>query len=432
MEKIFTRVFSVALGVYLIMAPARVSAATYYVDSAGNDANSGTITAPFRSTTKGVSMLSAGDTLYVRAGTYSSFTVSRSGTATSPITISGYNNEFPTISGGIGIRLSGVSYVKVQGFEVTGATGNGIKRMGGVVIQNGNNNTIENCRIHDNNIDSPNGIKVEGASSNNRLIYNTVYSNGGPDGGSGIRFYNPTSTQSTGNEIGWNTVYNNIGTVGNSDGISVVDRIVYTNIHDNVVYGNGDDGIDVWNTQYNTIVNNKSYSHVIGDGNGFKLGGYDANGIGGNNTIRNNHAFSNKYNGFDSNGSGGNQYEGNQSYNNGSSTFSNNAWGFIDTRRSGDTRPSSMVNNNSYNNKTANYARDTYTTTFSGNTETPPTSPTPIPSPTPMPWTTIEADYSTWLSHYLQQLTGFANGDFSNNGIVDGVDYLLWAIKYGN
>ena len=51
-------------------------AATYYVATNGNDSNPGTQTQPFRSLTKGVNALKAGDTLYLRAGVYSSIDAS--------------------------------------------------------------------------------------------------------------------------------------------------------------------------------------------------------------------------------------------------------------------------------------------------------------------------------------------------------------------
>lgn len=53
-------------------------------------------------------------------------------------------------------------------------------------------------------------------------------------------------------------------------------------------------------------------------------------------------------------------------------------------------------------------------------------------SPTPKPWTTLESDYSTWSTNYLRSLTGFTSGDFSENGVVDGIDYVLWLINYAN
>lgn len=53
------------------------------------------------------------------------------------------------------------------------------------------------------------------------------------------------------------------------------------------------------------------------------------------------------------------------------------------------------------------------------------------PSPTPLPWTSLEGDYTTWYSHYLTSVTGFSNGDYNQNGLVDGIDYVLWLTYYG-
>src|SRR5262249_45232346 len=43
---------------------------TYYVATNGNDSNPGTISQPFRTIKKGIGILNAGDTLYIRSGTY--------------------------------------------------------------------------------------------------------------------------------------------------------------------------------------------------------------------------------------------------------------------------------------------------------------------------------------------------------------------------
>ena len=47
-----------------------VSAATYYVATNGSDSNPGTQSQPFQTVQKGLSVLQAGDTLYLRGGTY--------------------------------------------------------------------------------------------------------------------------------------------------------------------------------------------------------------------------------------------------------------------------------------------------------------------------------------------------------------------------
>src|SRR4029453_16677762 len=42
----------------------------YYVATNGNDSDSGTIKQPFRTIRRGITSLAAGDTLYIRSGTY--------------------------------------------------------------------------------------------------------------------------------------------------------------------------------------------------------------------------------------------------------------------------------------------------------------------------------------------------------------------------
>ena len=54
-----------------VLHPSTATATTYYVATTGNDANPGTQAQPFRTVAKGLSSLTAGDTLYLRGGTYS-------------------------------------------------------------------------------------------------------------------------------------------------------------------------------------------------------------------------------------------------------------------------------------------------------------------------------------------------------------------------
>ncbi|MHC4125938.1 MAG: fibronectin type III domain-containing protein, partial [Planctomycetota bacterium] len=74
---------------------------SYYVSITGDDNDAGTIGAPFATVQKGVDMLSAGDTLYIRGGTYQEEVklTCLTGTAANPITITNYNNETVTLNG---------------------------------------------------------------------------------------------------------------------------------------------------------------------------------------------------------------------------------------------------------------------------------------------------------------------------------------------
>jgi hypothetical protein len=87
----------------LAVYPAR--AADYYVDTKDSDSNPGTLASPFASLQKGVSAAGAGDTVYIRGGTYkivndatdaAGVTFSKSGTSDSKrIQYFAYMGELP-------------------------------------------------------------------------------------------------------------------------------------------------------------------------------------------------------------------------------------------------------------------------------------------------------------------------------------------------
>ena len=126
--------------------------ASIYVAPAGSDANSGTKDAPFFTITKAASLVSPGDTIFLRGGTYTY-------TATITLNISGldslhriylwaYPGEHPVLDfssmgqgdGNRGFFLGG-SYWHMKGIEVYRAGDNGIK------IE-GNHNNIEFCSFN--------------------------------------------------------------------------------------------------------------------------------------------------------------------------------------------------------------------------------------------------------------------------------------------
>src|SRR4249919_3055408 len=56
-----------------VLSPRAATAATYYVATTGKDANPGSQAQPFKTIRKGLTVLSAGDTLYIRGGTYAEY-----------------------------------------------------------------------------------------------------------------------------------------------------------------------------------------------------------------------------------------------------------------------------------------------------------------------------------------------------------------------
>ena len=104
-----------------------------YVSPIGSDANSGSRTAPWRTINRAASIVSAGTTVHVAPGTYRErVNSSRSGTASSQIRfvsdVKWGARITPTGNGGggwggsYGWRNSG-SYVEIDGFEITPASG---------------------------------------------------------------------------------------------------------------------------------------------------------------------------------------------------------------------------------------------------------------------------------------------------------------------
>ena len=74
--------------------------ASYFVAPRGSDANTGTQLTPFKTIQKAASIMVAGDTCYIRAGTYRETVVpANSGNADAPITFQAFQNEKVVVSG---------------------------------------------------------------------------------------------------------------------------------------------------------------------------------------------------------------------------------------------------------------------------------------------------------------------------------------------
>lgn len=149
--------------VFLILLFASpLHAVTRYVGKSGSDSNScatsQTEGTPKLTITSGLSCMSPGDTLIVKAGTYvEALTMPTSGTAGNLITLQAASGESviikPTASGVSGITLSSKDYIKIDGFEidgtnVSGASGDGIKLDSSTSSVFSDHNTIQNCDIH--------------------------------------------------------------------------------------------------------------------------------------------------------------------------------------------------------------------------------------------------------------------------------------------
>ena len=117
----------------LLLAARPLVAATYHVAPGGNDANPGTLAAPWRTVRKAADTLQAGDTVLIRAGTYhEQVAPARSGAAGAEIVYAAYPGETAVIDGtGVEIpewaglfNMEGQSYLRVSGLRVVNARTN--------------------------------------------------------------------------------------------------------------------------------------------------------------------------------------------------------------------------------------------------------------------------------------------------------------------
>ncbi|MGE5315274.1 MAG: right-handed parallel beta-helix repeat-containing protein [Acidobacteriota bacterium] len=272
-----------------------VQASTLYVAVTGSDAAAGSLTAPFATIAKAVSVSVPGDTIYVRGGTYAVKTrisISKSGTAEKKIFLLAYpGEERPVLdfsamaigSSNQGVVLNG-SYWHVKGLRIRGAGDNGLQ------ISGGGFNTIEFCDFFENR-DA--GLQLKSGAHDNRIINcdsywnadyvaGTSYDGGNADGfapkldiGSGNYFYGCRAWLNS--DDGW-------------DGFMYSDLNVTTTIERCWAWKNGylKDGVTTTNGM---------------NGNGFKTGGGGAVGarFRHNQVLTNCLAFNNKAKGFDQN-----------------------------------------------------------------------------------------------------------------------------------
>jgi uncharacterized protein (DUF2141 family) len=130
-----------------------VTVAPLYVAPGGSDSNPGTMALPFKTVSKAVSVAVAGQTIYMRGGTYyytETVTLSKSGNYANMYKIWAYPGEQPVLDfSGVtpgsfarGFLITG-NFWHLKGLEIQYAPDNGVK------IE-GNHNIVERCVFHHN------------------------------------------------------------------------------------------------------------------------------------------------------------------------------------------------------------------------------------------------------------------------------------------
>ncbi|UCE86770.1 MAG: right-handed parallel beta-helix repeat-containing protein [Deltaproteobacteria bacterium] len=156
----------------LVAAPVR--AATYYVSQSGNDLASGSFENPWRTLAKANQTLVAGDTVFIRGGTYpEAIRPVRSGADGSPIVYARHLDEVPVLTGVPDcVALRDRSYVTIDGITCDGLLPKPDATVqNGVILPSGSYNVIQNGTFR--NLDNI-GILVSEGSHHNQVLGNRI------------------------------------------------------------------------------------------------------------------------------------------------------------------------------------------------------------------------------------------------------------------
>lgn len=269
----------------LAASPVSAPATQFYVSTSGLDTNAGTTNSPWKTLQHAANLVGPGDRVTVRAGNYTGFYLSASGTAAAPIEFFAEPNVLINQRNATtpdGINLERASYIVIDGFSVTGMTRAGVRSVGvpsdfakfvtirNVTATNNGNWGIFTGHVDDLLIESnhtsgsinEHGIYVSNSgdrpvirnneSFNNRA--NGIHMNGDKSqGGDGII---------SGALVSGNRIYNN--GVGGGSGINM-DGVQYSRIENNLLYNNHASGISLYKIDGgagsigNVVVNNTVY-----------------------------------------------------------------------------------------------------------------------------------------------------------------------------
>ena len=148
---------------------------TYYVAKDGSDGNPGTEALPWLTISHAAQTLVAGDTVYVKNGTYyeNVSIIINSGSAKKPITFANYPGQSPIIDGTnltdpgyeTGLVFISQAYIIVEGFEIRNSPKG--PNFSGVYNYQGHHNIFRKLKIHGI---SHSGIKLQSAAASEIVI----------------------------------------------------------------------------------------------------------------------------------------------------------------------------------------------------------------------------------------------------------------------
>lgn len=156
----------------------RAAGNTYYVATNGSDSSPGTLSKPWRTIAKANQTLQAGDTVFIRSGTFKEVIKPvRSGTNANRIIFSNYSGEKVVISNvNEPLVLSSRSYITIRGLE--------FRNVGTyLTMANGDYNHIEYNTFADSTYWRWAGMNITDGSTNNWFHHNSISGHGDYIGG---------------------------------------------------------------------------------------------------------------------------------------------------------------------------------------------------------------------------------------------------------
>jgi hypothetical protein len=279
---------------YYISICLSTSGTTYYIAPNGKDSNPGTSSSPFFTLNKAWTVISAGDLVYLRGGTYyfstSQELTGKNGTSANPIKIWAYPGETPIItraSSFSSTRTTGIyfigNYFHWKGITVTGFTQINSGFWGGMRATGASHNIFETLNVNHNG----HGFACVGdvGTCDDNLFLNCDFHDN----------YDPLTPGDP---------------YGNADGLEI--GFITSTSATNTVRGcrswnNSDDGYDMWGNNGFVLFDGCWSWHngyredgvtIGGDGNGYKLGKTDDHHTMHLRTVQNSLAFDNKQGGF--------------------------------------------------------------------------------------------------------------------------------------
>lgn len=244
---------------FVVVSATTMQAAERFVSLSGNDANAGTLAAPFRTINKAASLAQPGDVISVRGGVYNAaVSIGAKGTSTARITFRSYPGETAILDGtGIGsstilVNLSGTQFVDFTNFEVRNAPYIAINarntkstRLAGNTIHHSWRNAVY---FGADSLGGSTDAIVENNVAYNNVQENTAHAMSGGWAGTIVL------SKTNGGTVRGNRVYQN-------DGEAII-AVLSENVRitGNETYDNFSQGVYLDNARYSTVEGNFIYS----------------------------------------------------------------------------------------------------------------------------------------------------------------------------